>query len=93
MPVIDGAVASLIVANRSQHIEGDHVIFVGEVVTYDAPGGPRADLPRRPLHRERHRRAAAEGLQQALALSAARARTGWLVVPDTRTIASCTVAT
>ena len=40
MPVIDGAVASLIVSNRSQHIEGDHVILVGEVVTYDAPGGP-----------------------------------------------------
>ena len=34
-----GAVASLIVANRSQYIEGDHVILVGEVVTYDAPGG------------------------------------------------------
>ena len=40
MPLIDGAVASLIVANRSQYIEGDHVILVGEVVTYDAPGGP-----------------------------------------------------
>lgn len=39
MPVIDGAVASLIVANRSQHLEGDHVILVGEVATYDAPGG------------------------------------------------------
>jgi flavin reductase (DIM6/NTAB) family NADH-FMN oxidoreductase RutF len=40
MPVVDGAVASLIVNNRSQYLEGDHVIFVGEVVTYDAPGGP-----------------------------------------------------
>lgn len=40
MPVVDGAVASLIVSNRSQYLEGDHVIFVGEVVTYDAPGGP-----------------------------------------------------
>jgi flavin reductase (DIM6/NTAB) family NADH-FMN oxidoreductase RutF len=40
MPVIDGAVASLIVSNRSQYLEGDHVIFVGEVVAYDAPGGP-----------------------------------------------------
>jgi flavin reductase (DIM6/NTAB) family NADH-FMN oxidoreductase RutF len=39
MPVIDGAVASLIVSNRSRYIEGDHVILVGEVVTYDAPGG------------------------------------------------------
>jgi flavin reductase (DIM6/NTAB) family NADH-FMN oxidoreductase RutF len=39
MPVIDGAVASLIVASRSQYSEGDHIIFVGEVVTYDAPGG------------------------------------------------------
>lgn len=39
MPVIDGAVAALIVANRSQYVEGDHVILVGEVVTYDAPGG------------------------------------------------------
>ena len=40
MPVVDGAVASLIVSNRSQYLEGDHVIFVGEVVTYEAPGGP-----------------------------------------------------
>lgn len=40
VPVIEGAVAALIVANRSQYIEGDHVILVGEVVTYDAPGGP-----------------------------------------------------
>lgn len=40
MPVIEGAVASLIVVNRSRYIEGDHVILVGEVVTYDAPGGP-----------------------------------------------------
>lgn len=39
MPVIDGAVSALIVANRSQYVEGDHVILVGEVVTYDAPGG------------------------------------------------------
>jgi flavin reductase (DIM6/NTAB) family NADH-FMN oxidoreductase RutF len=39
LPIIDGAVAALIVANRSQHVEGDHVILVGEVVTYDAPGG------------------------------------------------------
>ena len=38
-PVLDGTVAALIVANRSRHIEGDHVILVGEVVTYDAPGG------------------------------------------------------
>jgi flavin reductase (DIM6/NTAB) family NADH-FMN oxidoreductase RutF len=40
MPLIDGAVAALIVANRSQYIEGDHVILVGEVATYEAPGGP-----------------------------------------------------
>jgi flavin reductase (DIM6/NTAB) family NADH-FMN oxidoreductase RutF len=39
MPVIDGTVAALIVSNRSRYIEGDHVILVGEVVTYDAPGG------------------------------------------------------
>jgi flavin reductase (DIM6/NTAB) family NADH-FMN oxidoreductase RutF len=39
MPVIDGTVAALIVANRNHYIEGDHVILVGEVVTYDAPGG------------------------------------------------------
>jgi flavin reductase (DIM6/NTAB) family NADH-FMN oxidoreductase RutF len=39
LPVIDGTVAALVVANRSQYIEGDHVILVGEVVTYDAPGG------------------------------------------------------
>ncbi len=39
MPVIDGSVAALIVANRSQYVEGDHVILVGEVVTFDAPGG------------------------------------------------------
>lgn len=40
MPVVDGCVAALIVGNRSKYIEGDHLIFVGEVVTYDAPGGP-----------------------------------------------------
>jgi flavin reductase (DIM6/NTAB) family NADH-FMN oxidoreductase RutF len=40
MPVIEGGVAALIVANRSQYVEGDHVILVGEVVTYEAPGGP-----------------------------------------------------
>lgn len=39
MPVIDGGVAALIVANRNHYVEGDHVILVGEVVTYDAPGG------------------------------------------------------
>lgn len=39
MPVVDGAVAALIVENRSQYLEGDHVILVGEVVAYDAPGG------------------------------------------------------
>ena len=40
MTVIDGAVASQLVTNRRQYLEGDHVIFVGEVATYDAPGGP-----------------------------------------------------
>jgi flavin reductase (DIM6/NTAB) family NADH-FMN oxidoreductase RutF len=39
LPIIDGAVAALIIANRSCHVEGDHVILVGEVVEYDAPGG------------------------------------------------------
>jgi flavin reductase (DIM6/NTAB) family NADH-FMN oxidoreductase RutF len=39
LPIIDGAVAALIVANRNQHLEGDHIIFVGEVVSFDAPGG------------------------------------------------------
>jgi flavin reductase (DIM6/NTAB) family NADH-FMN oxidoreductase RutF len=39
LPIIEGCVAALIVANRSRHIEGDHVILVGEVVEYDAPGG------------------------------------------------------
>lgn len=40
MPIIDGSVAALIVGNRSRYIEGDHMILVGEVATYDAPGGP-----------------------------------------------------
>jgi len=40
VPLIDGAVASLIVTNRSQYVEGDHVILIGEVATYEAPGGP-----------------------------------------------------
>lgn len=39
LPIIDGVVAALIVANRSCYVEGDHVILVGEVVEYDAPGG------------------------------------------------------
>ncbi len=39
LPVIDGAVAVLIANNRSQYIEGDHVILVGEVIEFDVPGG------------------------------------------------------
>ena len=39
LPVIDGSVASLIARNRNQHIEGDHLIFVGEVTEFDVPGG------------------------------------------------------
>ena len=40
LPVINGSVATLIARNRNQHIEGDHVIFVGEVTEFDVPGGP-----------------------------------------------------
>jgi flavin reductase (DIM6/NTAB) family NADH-FMN oxidoreductase RutF len=39
LPIIDRVVASLIISNRSQYLEGDHIIFVGEVETYEAPGG------------------------------------------------------
>jgi flavin reductase (DIM6/NTAB) family NADH-FMN oxidoreductase RutF len=40
LPVINGSVATLIALNRNQHLEGDHVIFVGEVTEFDVPGGP-----------------------------------------------------
>jgi flavin reductase (DIM6/NTAB) family NADH-FMN oxidoreductase RutF len=39
VPLLEGAVAVLVVGNRSRHHEGDHVIFVGEVVEFAAPGG------------------------------------------------------
>lgn len=39
LPIIDGAVAVLITVNRSQYVEGDHVILVGEVSEFDVPGG------------------------------------------------------
>ena len=39
LPIIEGGVAALIATNRSQHIAGDHIILVGEVTQFDAPGG------------------------------------------------------
>ena len=39
LPVLDGCVATLVVRNRSRHSEGDHVILVGEVEAFTAPGG------------------------------------------------------
>jgi len=39
LPLLDGCVATLVASNRSRHREGDHVILVGEVVQFDAPGG------------------------------------------------------
>lgn len=39
VPLLDGCVATLIARNRSRHREGDHVILVGEVEQFDAPGG------------------------------------------------------
>jgi flavin reductase (DIM6/NTAB) family NADH-FMN oxidoreductase RutF len=39
VPLLEGAVAALVARNRSRHHEGDHVIFVGEVVSFAAPGG------------------------------------------------------
>ncbi|MEP6608563.1 MAG: flavin reductase family protein [Burkholderiaceae bacterium] len=39
LPIINGSVASLIAVNRKQHIEGDHVILIGEVTQFDVPGG------------------------------------------------------
>lgn len=39
MPVFDDCVAWLVATNRSQYIEGDHVILVGEVIQFKAPGG------------------------------------------------------
>jgi flavin reductase (DIM6/NTAB) family NADH-FMN oxidoreductase RutF len=39
VPIIDGCVAWLIASNRSQYDEGDHVILVGEVIEFGAPGG------------------------------------------------------
>lgn len=39
VPLLDGAVATLVARNRSRHREGDHVILVGEVIEFTAPGG------------------------------------------------------
>ncbi|HTN50253.1 MAG TPA: flavin reductase family protein [Burkholderiaceae bacterium] len=39
LPVLEGCVATLRVRNRSRHPEGDHVILVGEVEDFAAPGG------------------------------------------------------
>jgi flavin reductase (DIM6/NTAB) family NADH-FMN oxidoreductase RutF len=39
VPLLDRCVATLVATNRSRHREGDHVILVGEVVQFDAPGG------------------------------------------------------
>lgn len=39
LPIIGGGVATLIVLNRNQHLEGDHLILVGEVTQFEAPGG------------------------------------------------------
>jgi flavin reductase (DIM6/NTAB) family NADH-FMN oxidoreductase RutF len=38
-PLIEGCVAWLIAASRNLHEAGDHVILVGEVVQFEAPGG------------------------------------------------------
>jgi flavin reductase (DIM6/NTAB) family NADH-FMN oxidoreductase RutF len=40
LPVINGSVATFVAHNRNQHLEGDHIIFVGEVKEFDVPGGP-----------------------------------------------------
>lgn len=39
LPIISGSVVTLIALNRNQHIEGDHLILVGEVTQFEAPGG------------------------------------------------------
>jgi len=39
LPIINGSVAALIARNHNQHLEGDHVIFVGEITQFDVPGG------------------------------------------------------
>jgi flavin reductase (DIM6/NTAB) family NADH-FMN oxidoreductase RutF len=39
VPVLDGCVANFVALNRGRHVAGDHVILVGEVVDFEAPGG------------------------------------------------------
>jgi flavin reductase (DIM6/NTAB) family NADH-FMN oxidoreductase RutF len=39
VPLLDGCVATLVARNRSRYAEGDHVILVGEVEAFEAPGG------------------------------------------------------
>jgi flavin reductase (DIM6/NTAB) family NADH-FMN oxidoreductase RutF len=39
LPLLEGCVATLVATNRSRYREGDHMILVGEVVQFDAPGG------------------------------------------------------
>lgn len=39
MPLLDGCVARLVARIERRHLEGDHVVMVGEVVHHDAAGG------------------------------------------------------
>ncbi len=39
LPVLEGGLARFECINRSQHEEGDHIILVGQVDTFCAPGG------------------------------------------------------
>lgn len=39
MPLLDGCVARLVARIEKRHLEGDHVVLVGEVVHHDAAGG------------------------------------------------------
>ena len=39
VPVLEGCIATFVARNRSRHPEGDHVILVGEIVHFSAPGG------------------------------------------------------
>ena len=39
LPIISGNVAALITLNRNQYVEGDHLILIGEVTQFEAPGG------------------------------------------------------
>ena len=74
VPMLDGCVAWLVARNRSLYDEGDHVILVGEVVDFGAPGGEPLIFHDGRYIASGNRRALAAGIADPLALKRANPR-------------------